>query len=188
MEHDRIREDDRRGGACPDDLVLVGRILKAVGLEGEVKVVSLSDAPKRFDPGVSLWILAEPPRFATIMTVRDAGRGALVMRFSEWRSLDAVAGFRGCYLAVPESERPVLPPDSFYHDELKGLEVWTESGERLGVVRDVWSTGPHDVLVLDAGTSERLLPAIRRVVLKVDLGAHRMTVRPPDGWMDDAAL
>ncbi len=172
----------------PAALVLVGKILKAHGLQGEVNVQSLSDVVGRFQVGATFWALGTPPVRLTVGMLREDPRGGFCLRFEEWSSLDDVSPFRGCYLAIAESERPALPAGSFYHDELIGLTVWTEDGERVGVVRDIWSTGPHDVVVVKAGRGERLLPAIASVIVSVDVGAGRVIVRPPDGWMDDATL
>ena len=172
----------------PPAWVLVGRIGKPHGLRGEVRVESLSDIAGRFRVGAAFWALGTPPARLTVAALREDLRGGFCLRFEEWSSLDDVAPFRGCYLAIAESERPALPEGSFYYDELIGLTVWTEGGEMVGVVGDIWSTGPHDILVVKAGRTERLLAAIANVIVAVDIGGGRIIVRPPDGWMDDGTL
>jgi hypothetical protein len=42
--------------------------------------------------------------------------------------------------------------------------------------------------VLDADGAERLLAAVKSVVVEVDLAGGRIIVRPPNGWLDDDAL
>lgn len=174
--------------ALPAARVLVGRIGKPHGLGGEVRVESLSDVAGRFRIGATFWALGTPPARLTVAALREDPRGGFCLRFEEWSSLDDAAAFRGCYLAIAESERPALPEGRFYHDELIGLTVWTEGGEMVGVVRDIWSTGPHDILVVKAGPAERLLAAIENVIVTVDIGGGRIVVRPPGGWMDDGTL
>lgn len=174
--------------ALPAGRVLVGRIGKPHGLRGEVRVESLSDVAGRFRVGAAFWALGTPPVRLTVAALREDPRGGFCLRFEEWSSLDDVVPFRGCYLAISESERPALPEGRFYHDEVIGLTVWTEGGEMIGVVRDIWSTGPHDILVVKAGPVERLLAAVASVIVAVDVGGGRVVVRPPDGWMDDDTL
>ena len=180
--------DWRSPEAAPESPVLVARIVKPHGLRGEVRVESLSDVSWRFRVGATFWLLGEPPARVTVAEVRGDPRGGVYLRFKGWSSIDEAVAARGRYLAVAEAERPALPEGSYYHDQLKGLVAWTETGERVGVVREVWSTGPHDVLVLDADGAERLLAAVKSVVVEVDLAGGRIIVRPPNGWLDDDAL
>jgi 16S rRNA processing protein RimM len=132
--------------------------------------------------------MADPPVRVTLAGVEDALPGTLTLRFEGRSSVDAVEGWRGCGLAIEESERAPLPGDRFYHDELKGMVVVTESGVPVGIIQDVWSTGPYDLLVLDSGGTERLLPMVRELILRVDREMRRVTVRLPNGWLDDAAV
>jgi 16S rRNA processing protein RimM len=91
-------------------------------------------------------------------------------------------------LAIDESDRAPLPDDRFYYDELEGMTVTLESGEPVGIVRDVWATGPHDLLVIEHESTERMLPMVRAFVVRIDRTLRRVTVRPPNGWMDDVAV
>jgi ribosomal 30S subunit maturation factor RimM len=64
------------------------------------------------------------------------------------------------------------------------MAVETETGVAVGVVRDVWSTGPYDLLALEDGARERLLPMVRDFVVHIDRALRRIIVRPPAGWVD----
>lgn len=172
----------------PRDPVMVARLLRPVGLRGAVKAESWSDVPGRFQVGACFWVMARPPVRVTLAGVEGASGGSLTLRFQGCTSIEAVDGWRGCALAIEESERAPLESDRFYYDELTGMAVATESGVSVGTVRDVWSTGPYDLLVLDHGGTERLFPMVRELVIRVDREARRVTVRPPNGWWDDAAV
>ncbi|MFZ5861609.1 MAG: ribosome maturation factor RimM [Nitrospirota bacterium] len=184
----------KRGGASAADTggpaspVVVGRVVKPVGLTGAVKAEVLSDAPDRFAEGAELWVLTAPPVRARVERVRAVPDGRVVLQFCGRSSLDEVGAWRGCYLAIEESERARLPEDAFYHDELKGMSVGTETGARVGVIRNVWSSGPYDLLACDDGGTERLLPMIKEFVVRVDRARRHVVVRPPAGWMDDVAV
>jgi 16S rRNA processing protein RimM len=132
--------------------------------------------------------MSDPPVRVTLTGVEGAFGGTLTLRFQGFTSVDAVDGWRGCGLAIEEAERVPLSGDRFYHDELKGMAVVTELGVFVGIVRDVWSTGPYDLLVLDSGGTERLFPMVRELVVQIDRQSRLVTVRPPNGWLDDAAL
>lgn len=172
----------------PGEPVMVARLLKPVGLAGRVKAKSWSDAPDRFRVGTAFWVLAEPPVRVTVAEVAQAPNGMLTLRFEGRTSIEAVEAWRGCCLAVEESERAPLADGSFYHDELRGMAVVTAAGVPVGTVRDIWSSGPNDLLAVDCEDGERLLPMVRAFVVHVDRVGRRITVRPPNGWMDDVAV
>lgn len=172
----------------PRDPVMVARVLKPVGLAGRVKAESWSDAPGRFRVGMGCWVMAKPPVRVTLAEVAPSAKGALTLRFEGRSSVESVESWRGCCLAVEESERAPLAGGCFYHDELRGMTVATEAGLPVGTIRDVWSSGPYDLLVLDCEDGERLLPMIRVFVVQVDRETRRITVRPPEGWLDDVAV
>lgn len=172
----------------PRDPVMVARLLRPVGLRGAVKAESWSDVPSRFRPGAGFWVMCDPPVRVTLAGVEGAFGNTVTLRFQGRGSVEAVDAWRGCTLAIEESERVPLTGDRLYHDELKGMAVATESGVFVGIVRDVWSTGPYDLLVLDNEGTERLFPLVRDLVVQVDRHTRRVTIRPPNGWLDDAAV
>ena len=122
-----------------------------------------------------------------VTSVRETS-GGIYLCCPEWFSLEIASSFRGSYLAIERLERPALPDGRYYHDQLIGLRARMETGEPVGVVRDIWSAGPHDILVLECNGVERLLPAVKDMIVQVDVLAGTMTVRPPHGWIDDDAL
>jgi 16S rRNA processing protein RimM len=65
--------------------------------------------------------------------------------------------------------------------DLAGCEVVTADGEALGRLRDVLPTGGNDVFVVGEGAAEILVPAIKSVVLSIDLDQRRITVDLPKG-------
>ena len=179
-------KDEPRSG--PREPVMVARLLRPVGLRGAVKAESWSDVPDRFRVGAGFWVMARPPVRVALAEIVGRMGGTLTLRFQGRTSVEAVEGWRGCALAIEESERAPLASDRFYHDELKGMAVATESGMSVGIVGDVWSAGPYDLLVLDCGGTERLFPMVRELVVRVDRQKRRVTVRPPNGWLDDASV
>jgi 16S rRNA processing protein RimM len=70
--------------------------------------------------------------------------------------------------------------NTFRTADLAGCEVVTEAGEVLGVFKDVIGSKANDVWVVE-GRKEYLIPALKDVVLKVDLAARRILVRLPAG-------
>jgi len=94
---------------------------------------------------------------------------------------EAAGHLWGTQLEVPLGEVPLLSPDNYYHFQILDMVVWTQDGECLGVVEDIVSTGSNDVYVVRHGKHEVLVPALKHVIVDVDLVEGRITVDLPRG-------
>ena len=74
-----------------------------------------------------------------------------------------------------------MPEGEYFHYQLIGLQVLTESGERLGEISEIIITGSNDVYVVSGADGEILLPALNQVIRAVDLERGLMTVRLMEG-------
>jgi 16S rRNA processing protein RimM len=86
---------------------------------------------------------------------------------------------------VPRSSFPSTATDEYYWVDLIGLAVVNREGLALGTVRELLSTGPQTVLVIEyeeAGKAqERMIPFVSNFVDKVELPEKRITV----DWQPD---
>lgn len=157
--------------------IAVGYILGAHGLEGELKVDSLSDNPERFRTGA---VFRAGDSSITIQSLR-AHRGALLLRVEGINTRDAAEELGGLLLEVPESDLGPLEQDEYYRFQLIGLEVRDTEGTVLGTLEEVLETGANDVYIVRDDESELLVPAIESVVKNVDLAAGTMVIDPLPG-------
>lgn len=162
----------------PDDgFVAVGRVLGAFGLNGELRVQSLTDNPKRFAPRSKLWLGDQP---VTVSASREA-QGYVYIRLKGFPDRTAVEPFAQRIVQVPEADLPPLPEGEFYRFQLIGLEAFDTAGTMLGVVEEVLETGANDVYRLRTSEAkEVLVPALANVIVSVDLEAKRIVLDPPD--------
>ena len=76
-----------------------------------------------------------------------------------------------------------LPEGRYYIFDIIGLAVEDTKGNPLGTVSDVLQPGANDVYVVTKdGEPDLLLPALKDVVLQIDLDAKKMVVDPPE-WI-----
>lgn len=89
-------------------------------------------------------------------------------------------------LYIQASELAQLEEGEYYCHQLQGLNVETESGEKLGKIVKIFSTGSNDVYEVKPPKKNDsiLIPAIDTVVLKIDLKNGRMIIRPMEGMLD----
>jgi len=169
-----------------DEMVNVGKIAGSFGVEGWVKVIPLTDFPERFKKMDTIKL----NRAGTIKEVRVESarpyKGAYLLKLQGIESPEEAARYRNALLQIDESELYPLPEGSYYHFQLEGLEVYDEDRGFLGHLTEVLSTGANDVYVVKSGQyGEVLIPAIKEVVLQVDLKAGKMDVRLLPGLLDD---
>lgn len=159
--------------------VVVGVITKAHGLHGEVAVQNRSDNPERWGSGAV--VFGEDGRSFTIEASRAHG-SRLLVRFAGIADRTAAETLRGLTLVVPEAWLPELPDGTWWPHELEGCRVVTETGRVIGSITDVVAHRANDlwVAVTDDG-AETLLPAIRDVVVEVDVRGKRVLVRDVPG-------
>jgi 16S rRNA processing protein RimM len=169
-------EGDPPGAPSPG--LVAGKITKAHGLRGEVTVLVLSEVESRFEPGSVLHL--EDGRTLTVAATRP-DRGRLLVTFEGVPDRTAAELLNGRYLFVPSSEAPTLPEGSFWPHELEGSEVVTESGRSLGEIREVILGVANDIWVTGPVSDEVLIPALKDVVVTVDIGERRVVVRDVPG-------
>jgi 16S rRNA processing protein RimM len=158
----------------------VGRVSRSHGVGGEVSVHPLTEVDVRFAPGSVLRL--EDGRRLTVERSRPH-RDHVLVKFDEVADRDAADALRGSVLLVDAADAPAIEEaDRFWVHEVVGLEVVTEDGRSLGRIREVEANPANDLWVTDNGS---LIPAVREVVVGVDLGAGRVTVRELPGLLDE---
>ncbi|MBE7370067.1 ribosome maturation factor RimM [Ramlibacter pallidus] len=176
----------------PADAVEVGRILDAWGVKGWLKVLPHSADPQALFSS-KRWFLQPTERGVAafsgtvLLRVREAKEhsDSVVARADGVEDRGTAEMLRGARVFVPRSSFPTADKDEYYWVDLLGLDVVNREGVHLGVVRDLLSTGPQTVLVVeyqeDGKPLERMLPFVSAYVDGVDLEARRITV----DWQPD---
>ena len=163
----------------PDDAVVVGRVIRSHGLDGSLRIQSLSDNPTRFQAGSTLTIAGQARTVASCHHLPD---GHALLRLEGLNDPYAARRLSGEWLIAPTESEPQLPEGEYYHYQLVGLTVITDRGENLGTIQEVLETGSNDVYVVTSDSGEEvLLPAIEQVVKEIDLASGEMLVHLIDG-------
>jgi len=161
------------------DLMVIGRFARPQGRRGEVVAEPLSDRPERFTTLGRIFV--ESPDGAAHeerVTAAWPHKGRYVLKLAGVDSIEAAERLRGLRLALSESDIQPLPPGSYYHHQLRGLNVFDEGGAALGVVADLLETGAAVVLVVRAadGDTERLIPFAEPFIVAVEPERGRLVV------------
>lgn len=135
----------------------------------------MTDWPERLVPGAELWLEGDdtPVRIAEL----ESGGRTPVLHLEDVETRETAESLAGRYLeTVPQP----LPPETYYWDELVGLRVEEPDGTVVGELVEIFRAGGSEVYRVVAGERERLIPALRSAVLRIDLEAGRMVVAPDE--------
>ena len=158
---------------------IVGVVVGVHGRYGEVKVKSFSDNNERFSPCNK--IIIRDTIFE--ITASRNHKNLVLIKFTDLDDPSLAQGLIGSKLEVPMYDIPDLPQGFYYHFQIHGLAVVDKQIGSIGQVVDILNTGSNDVYVVDYSGKEVLIPAIKNVILKVDIENHLITVDLPDGLL-----
>jgi len=168
----------------------IGRLTKAHGLKGAIKVELYTDEPdKRFVPG-AVFTLQVP-------TASKWHGKTLTLNELRWYNGHAVAFFEGvddrseaetlikAILWVSQDPKQLPDEDDAWYDhQLVGLTVLRE-GAKVGLVARVDHLPAQDLLAIKTADGEVLVPFVKAIVPEVDLAAGTVTITPPTGLFEE---
>jgi len=166
--------------------IAVAKVINTHGIKGEVKAVPLSDFKDRYQQLKEVYV-REKNGYCTLNLENVRWHmDNLILKFKEISSINEAEPLKGSYLFINRSDAVGLPEDTYYIFEIVGLEVYdAEDNAKLGIVTEVLQTGANDVYVIKGSSGrEFLIPALKEVVVEVDLEKNRMLVKLPEGLLD----
>ena len=143
----------------------------AKGLAGAVRVELLTDWPERVAAGAEAWLDgdAAPVRITGV----ESGGRVPVVHLDGVNTREGAEGLAGRFLEMPAHE---LPDATWYWSDLIGLRVEEPDGSTIGELVEIFRAGGNEVYRVLGPAGERLVPALRDTVLRVDPVAGVMVV------------
>jgi 16S rRNA processing protein RimM len=165
----------------------IGRVVRVHGIRGEVKVELMTDYPERFKPGVTVYLGSQTEARLVKIEASRPHQGAVLVKFAGVPDRNAAELLRDQFVLIPEDQAMPLAENENYAHDLIGLSVETTDGEKLGKLTEILYTGANDVYAVAGPNGELLIPALKEVIVNVDLAAGRMVVALLDGLRDNTA-
>ncbi|MCR9193679.1 MAG: ribosome maturation factor RimM [Hyphomonas sp.] len=168
------------------DLVVVGVILGAHGVRGDVRIKSFTAEPEalfEYAPFLSETgeVLIDP------MRARPAKDHFIVtpekpLQKEEWDKLKSTK------LNVPRDVLPKTEADEYYIDDLVGLDVFSGGDTPVGRVKAVLNHGASDLIEVQPTPRGKpvLVPFTLEDVPVVDLSAKRLVIATFEIWADES--
>ena len=168
-----------------DELVAIARIVRHRGLRGEVVADLLTDFPSRFE-NIEDVMGVKPDGQRIDLKIENFWfqKDRIILKFAGFDSVEAADTLRNTEICLPESEAVELEEGEFFDWQLEGCEVETIGGEKLGTVRELMRTGGTELLVVDNGEREVLIPFAEAICPEVDIEQKVIRVDPPEGLLE----
>jgi 16S rRNA processing protein RimM len=183
----------------PADAIEVGRIADAWGIKGFFKVIPYSASPEALFSSKRWFLLPPEPRPGVVppkagpaftgcqlLRIRSAKEhtSTIVAQADACDDRDSAELLKGARIFIARSSFPTAATDEYYWVDLLGLTVVNRQGIVLGNVKDLISTGPQTVIVVERVTDDQaqgkaeeiLIPFVSVYVDNVSLADKRITV------------
>jgi 16S rRNA processing protein RimM len=160
-----------------DDFISIGEITSVFGIKGWVKVHSFTE-PRENILNYSPWFLKKGNEVQEVKLLNGKRQGKTIVASLDGVSdRDVAASYSGWDIQIKQSQLPKPESGEYYWADLIGLQVETDEGVLLGKVDYLIETGANDVLVVQDGETERLIPFLQdQVIKKIDLESRQMVV------------
>ena len=165
-----------------DNFFEIGKIAGTHGIKGTLKIFPTTDVPERFE--LLDEVILEIKNEKKVCKVDKVAyhKNFVLLTLKEDNDINQVEGFKNGRVLIPEEKALPLGKDEYYTRDLYDMEVYTDEGERLGTLKEVYTTGANDVYgVKDENGNEILIPAIKQCIIAVDVTNRKMTVKLLEG-------
>ncbi len=174
-----------------DEWLIVGFITSPQGINGKLKVKSLSDFEERFtDPG-KRWIQKEnetPSEFELTHGFKKPGKQSFIITLKEINTRNQAENLKGHKILVKVDAIPKLSKGEFHLTELVNLNVKILENNQLHIIGKVinLTNEKNNLLVIQLlkNNKEVLIPFVKEIVPVVDIKKQFIVLTPPSGLLE----
>lgn len=163
------------------DLFRIGRVSGTHHLKGTIKVTSnFNDVDILIGNKVILTLKNEQKKVLTISEIKRINDKIILIDFEEIKDKTEASSLIGAEVHVRRDLLGDISEDEFYAEDLVGMEVINSDNTSLGKVEDILETGAHDVLIVNEGVEEVMIPAVELYVLEINFETRIIRVDVPE--------
>ena len=169
----------------------VGLITSCHGINGQVKIKSLSDFEERFLKPGTRWLQQEnEPPFQIELTsgFKQPGKGTFIIKIHGIDTRNHAEQFKKYKILVKAKKLPELKKGEFHLLELIGLQVKILESEKLKIIGKVINleNEKNNLLVIELLENQKkvLIPFVQQIVPLVDIKNNFLIINPPNGLLD----
>ena len=162
----------------------IGQIVNTFGIKGLVKVKPYTDDINRFDNLKNVYVETNKSKKQYEIEEVKYHKDMVLIKFKGIDKIEDAEMLRNAYLKVDRKDEPELQEGTYYIVDLLGLEVYSDEGNLLGKVDDIFNNGSTDIYVIkDELGKQLLLPAISDVIKQINLKEKKIVVHIINGLL-----
>jgi 16S rRNA processing protein RimM len=165
-------------------LIALGQIVNTHALRGELRVRLYNPSSTTLAAGMRVALRRGSVRHDYVISGLRPHRHLALLTLEGCDSITAAEALVGYEVCICEDDLPAAAPGEIYHFQLIGMEVVTITGEQIGTVEEMMTTGSADICVVRGEDREYLIPLIDDVVKTVDREGGRIVIDPLPGLLD----
>jgi 16S rRNA processing protein RimM len=168
------------------EYLIIGRIARPFGIQGEVKIIPITDHAERF-VGIDAVFVKQNGSFRKLEVAGSRiVKNAVLLKFVHVSDRSDAERYRDCMLYIDREHAAPIEDDSNYYYDLLGCTVKTTDGTEIGIVTDIQNAGSCDVYSVKPENSsepELLIPVVRDIVKKIDIKKKEICIEIIDGLL-----
>lgn len=164
----------------------IGQIVSTHGVKGELRVNPWCDSPEFMKKFKTLYFDANGEKEAKVLACRPHGN-VVIIKLEGTDTVEQAQKLRNKVLYMNRNDAKIKKGDWFIQD-LIGCTVYDTDNNDIsyGKITDVAQTGANDIWFIENNGKEYIIPAIKDVVINVDVENDSIYIRPLKGIFDDA--
>ena len=174
-----------------NEWLVVGLITSCHGINGQVKVKSLSDFEERFlKPGIR-WLQKEnesPLKIELISGYKQPGKETFVIKLQGIMNRNQAEELKKYKILVKTNSLPKLKKEEFHLLELVNLQVKTLENDELKIIGKVINleNEKNNLLIIELFKNQKkvLIPFVKEIVPVVDIKNNFLIIDPPKGLLE----
>lgn len=167
-----------------DRFILIGKVAKPHGLRGEVKLHTYSDQPETVLQYSQVVLVDNSGHLSAGLKI-EKGRLQGKIAVIKLQSIDdrnSAEAIQGHGILLDKKDLPAVEEDEYYWYQLYDLPVYTNTGDKLGMVSNIFSNGAQDIMVVKDGAQEYLIPLLDTIIKEHN--KEEIIIEPPPGLLD----
>mgnify|MGYP002113623650 CR=1 FL=1 len=122
----------------------IGQIVNTFGIKGMVKVMPFTENIERFSKMKTVYVKNKKENKKYEIEEVKYHKNMVLIKFKGIENPEQADLLRQSYLLVDRADEEPLEEGTYYIVDMIGLEVYTEEGELLGILEDIFNTGSND--------------------------------------------
>ena len=174
-----------------NEWLIVGLITSCHGINGQVKVKSLSDFEERFlKPGIR-WLQKEnepPSKIKLTSGYKQPGKETFIIKFEGITTRNNAEQLKNYKILVEPNKLPKLKKEEFHLLELINLQVKILENDELKIIGKVINleNEKNNLLIVELFQNQKkvLVPFVKEIVPVIDIKNNFLIINPPNGLLE----